>query len=222
MAAGDRGAGPRPGGGRRDPGQRREPDRGARAARPARPRVRGGADAAVIPFHARPDPRPAGGAAGRRTGVRLRRRHRPGHHRHRDRAGAAPDRRHRLAGPAAYRGAAAGTRRRAQVHRDGGPHPRPARQPGDVRLEGGLLGGRGPPPSGPAPGGRTPLAGRAARRRRGQPGVLRGARARGPGRLLRRARAGRSGHLVAVGARPRRRVRPASRADLRHARPDRR
>ena len=73
--------------------------------------------------------------------VRLHRRHRPGHHRHLDRAGAAPDRRHGLAGSAADRGAAAGSGRGAPVHGDGRPHPRPARQPGDLRLEGGLLGG---------------------------------------------------------------------------------
>ena len=137
-------------------------------------------------------------------------------------AGAAADRRHRMAGPEADRGAASRAGRGAPVHRDGGPHARPAGQPGHLRVEGGLLGRRGPPPPGPAPGGRPPVAGGAARRRSGQPGVLRGPRPGRPGQVLRRARAGRSRHLVADGPRPRRRIRPAPRADLRHPGADRR
>ena len=68
LAGRDRRAGPGPGRDGRDPGRRRPPHRRARAARPARPGLRGRADPADLPLHARPDPRPAGGAT--RTGAR--------------------------------------------------------------------------------------------------------------------------------------------------------
>ena len=165
LAGGDHGAGPGPGRGRADPGPRGRTDRRARPGRPDRPGLRGRADPAGLALHAGPDPGPAGRAARAGPRLRLRRGHRAGHHRHLDGAGAAPDRRPGLAGPAADRGAAARARGRAPGHGDGGPHPRAAGQPGDVRLEGRVVGRRDPPPPGPAARRRAPLAGRAARRR---------------------------------------------------------
>ena len=217
LARGDRHAGPRPGRRRADPGPRGRADRGVRPGRPDRLGLRGRTDQAGVAFHAGPDPGAAGGTARTGARLRLRRGHRPGHHRYLDRAGPAPDRRPGLAGPAAHRGAAARARGRAPVHRHAGPHPRAAGQPGDVRLEGRVVGRRDPPSPGPAAGWRAPLAGRAARRRHGEPGVLRRAGTSCPGQFLRRARPGRSRHILADRPRPRRGVRPAARADLRHA-----
>ena len=98
-------------------------------------------------------------------------------------------------------------------HRDtlmAGPHPRPARRADHVRLEGGVLGRRGPAAPRPAARGRAALAGRPARRRRSAPWAStapRGARRCAP--VLRRAGAGRPRHLVADRPRPDRRVRRA-------------
>ena len=143
--------------------------------------------------------------------ARLCRCHRAGPHRHLDLAGAA-----RRSARQVWRDlraleellldlAAASPR-----HRDGRSHPRPARRADHLRLEGRVVGRRGPPAPRPAARGRAALAGRPARRRgrdarraSGRDGLG------GAPPVLRRARAARPGHLLADRARPDRRVRRA-------------
>src|SRR5215472_1620269 len=217
LAGRHRGAGPGPGGRGRDPGRRGRDDHRARPRRAGRPGLRGPAYARDVAFRAGPDPRAAGGAASGRARTRLRRRHRPGHHRHVDVARHPPVRRDRLARPAADRGPAAGPRGRAPVDRHGRADARPDRQPGDVRLEGGFVGRRGPPAPRQAAGRRAALAGGPARRGRGQPGVLLRAGSSCPRPVLRRAGPGRSRHLLALVPGPGGGSRAGARVGLRHA-----
>ena len=106
-------------------------------------------------------------------------------------------------------------------HADGRSDARSARVSDHVRVQGRLVGRRGPAPPSAVVRRTSSLAGRTARRSRGHPGILRAARCRAARRVLCRAGAGRPGHLVAHLAGPDRGVRGTAGDDLRHPGPDR-
>ena len=118
----------------------------------------------------------------------------------------------RLAGPAGAGGCRCSTLAAAAPrHGDGRPHPRPARRPDHVRVQGRVLGRRGAPA--PRPAARGPRRAGASGQLGGAVGALAffgaGRAAELRARLLRRAGARRPGDLLADRARPGRRVRRA-------------